>query len=131
MAVRQPSEAIVSYDVHGDIMYAKDIDGRIAGLRSIPDNFSRGRDEDEDDELQALLDFRATVVGRYGADKWATGMSFVSGNYQGDYAQNQAEELYTGADTKYWDVDGWFEDYYDGWESFELEDQEYVTNGER
>ncbi len=119
----------MNYDIHGDIMYAKNIEARINHLLNIPTEYARDLDDWEQEELNDLRDFRAAVTGTYGAGKWET-MSFVSDNYAAEYAQNQAEELYSGAQTKYWDVDAWYDDYYTDWTVFTLEDQEYMANGE-
>ena len=121
----------MSYDVHGDIMYAKDIDGRIDGLEGIPANFARSLDWDEEDELKALKRFRQQVRKAYGTVKWLHGMSFISDSYTDQYAQDQAEDLYSGAETEYWDRDAWADHYYEGYQVFKLEDEKYLANGER
>jgi hypothetical protein len=125
----------MSSDVHGDIMYAKDIDERITDLLMVYHNVARELDDYEIMELEALREFRETVVRSFDREKWDAGMSFVSDTYWARYAAEHARDAYGEAvDTPYWDDERYADDLrLEGSHPYiatELEDEEYWYDGQ-
>lgn len=89
--------------------------------------------DEHGDEYRLILDFRMGVIGAFGLSFWDTdtNLSFVSARYFADYAQNRAEDIYTGADTEYWDKQKWQDDERATMISFLVGDEEYWGDGER
>jgi hypothetical protein len=124
---------------HDDIIYSQDAEARIQELCAsldgydgsqhiVPDDFFN---EDDRAEYIALTDFRDEVISQWGNEAWEKNVSLVADHYWNEYAQNAAEDNYTGADTPYWDKKLWSDDYQRGYEKVTYDGTEYWSDGER
>jgi hypothetical protein len=118
-----------------DIIYTKDARERMAELTPP----AGGVDTDEyldwldtdGEEYRAILDFRMGVIGEWGEAAWDANLSFVADHYFAKYAQDKAEDIYSGADTPYWDKQKWADDERTLMSAFNVQGTEYWGDGER
>lgn len=120
-----------------DIIYTTDARRRMAELTPPAggvdtDAYLNWHDE-HGEEYRRILDFRMGVIGAFGLSFWDTdsNLSFIAARYFATYAQDRAEDIYTGADTPYWDKQKWQDDERATMISFLVGDEEYWGDGER
>jgi hypothetical protein len=116
-------------EIHGDILYSRDVDQAIQALSK---KDRRGEwDEDDSDDFTALTGFRHAVAGKFSSDAWDKGLSFVAGDYWYTYAGDKAEDLFGAAvEQACWHADEWADGLRGDFTAFDLDGTEYWTDGQ-
>ena len=106
-------------DQQDQIIHPAKLDERIAELttrhaRVVPgaESLCVGCDEDEHEELEALIDFRQDVHSECGPFVWKHSGGFIRDDYFEQYQYDRQKDIYGAeiVDSKWWDDDEWTDD---------------------
>jgi hypothetical protein len=96
------------YDKHSDIIYVADLDARRKELF----NLAGCLDEDQADELRALIQFQADVLSECSERSWTESPGFIADTYFDQYQYDRQKDIFGAevVDSKYWDDEEWTDD---------------------
>lgn len=119
-------------DWRDDIIYPEAIDKRIAFLEGAKIQGIPEWDEDFEDELGGLKQFRQDVHDTISEDAWTNSPGFIADAYFSRYAFDFASEMYsiTVVELPYWDQDAFEDDYREKFQEIDLDGVTYlIDNG--
>jgi hypothetical protein len=128
------------YGGHSDIIYSDAIDDRIKELQEHHDlpgtDTCTTCNEDEHNELEALMQFREDVISECGGEAaWIESPGFIADNYFGTYVQNDIEGM-VGSDAlsvidRFLDWDAINDEYMGRFEEIDFDGVTYLVDNNR